>query len=451
MLRRFAPEPEPSPIAVIAARFTSETAAIEAAPLPYRVRSTLHVLTGMLVLSAVIMSFLSVDRVVESPGKIVTTRPTLVVQSLETSIIHSIDVRAGDAVKKGQVLATLDATFTEADEASFRESTAALRAEVARLEAEYADTDYSHTDGLSANHYAVQNAIFHQRRREQQAQVAGIRQKIVALEAANQRALQDTEQLSDRLRVVQEVEQMRIDLEKKQSGSRLLRLQATDARLEVERNLNASSNMVRQSRADLEAARNELAVYIEQWKSQVAGDMVQRRKDLETAEGNLLKASKRSALVQLTAPEDASVLSLGKFSVGSVMTPGETLITLVPTNSPLEGEVAIDAADYARVSVGDEVTIKFLAYDYIQYGTLNGRITAISEDSFTENADNRPVQRAFYRGKVQIEGELRNAPPEFSLVPGMPFTGDIKIGERTVMGYLFHGMLRTMNEGLRDP
>ncbi len=61
------------------------------------------------------------------------------------------------------------------------------------------------------------------------------------------------------------------------------------------------------------------------------------------------------------------------------------------------------------------------------------------------------MPRAFYRGKVQIEGELRNAPPEFALVPGMPFTGDIKIGERTVLGYLFHGMMRTVSEGLRDP
>lgn len=448
MSRRFAEE---ASFEVIAARFSSETAAIEAAPLPYRVRSTLHVLTGILAVSAVIMSFLSIDRVVAAPGKIVTTRPTLVVQSLETSIIHSIDVKAGDAVKKGQVLATLDATFTEADEASYREQAAALRAEVGRLQAEYDDKPFMKSAEVSDDHFAVQNAIFQQRRRENQAQVASIKQKIASLDAAHNRATQDVKQLTDRLRVVGEVEQMRMELEKKQSGSKLLRLQATDARLEVERNLNAASNMVKQSRADQQAAESELSVYIEQWKSALARDLVQKRKDLEIAEGSLLKASKRSSLVQLTAPEDASVLALSRFSVGSVMTPGETLITLVPTSSTLEGEVAIDAADYARISVGDPVTIKFLAYDYIQYGTMSGRITAISDDSFTDNNDNRPVQRAFYRGKVEIGGELRNAPPEFSLVPGMPFTGDIKIGERTVMGYLFHGMMRTMNEGLRDP
>jgi len=448
VLRRFAPEP--TPFEVTAARFTSETAAIEYAPLPYRVRSTLHVLTGMLVLSALIMGFLSVDRVVPAPGKVVTTRPTLVVQPLETSIIRSIEVRPGDSVKKGAVLATLDATFTEADEASFREQAVALRAEVARLEAEYNDTPFTQ-GALSENHFTVQSAIFQQRARELKAQIASANQKIVSLESAHQRARQDSQQLDGRLKVVTEVEQMRADLEKKQSGSKLLRLQATDARLEVERNLNAALNMMRQSQADLESARSELSVYIEQWKSAVARDLVEKRREMEAAEGNLQKASKRSALVQLTAPEDASVLSLGRFSVGSVMTPGQPLVTLVPTNSALEGEVAIDAADYARIKVGDPVTIKFLAYDFIQYGTMSGRITAVSEDSFTDNGNGQPVARAFYRGKVQIEGELRNAPPEFALVPGMPFTADIKIGERTVLGFLFHGMMRTLNEGLRDP
>lgn len=449
MLRHFAPEPVS--FEVIAARFASETSAIEVSPLPYRVRSTIHVLTGMLILSAIIMGFLSIDRIVSVPGKIVTTRPTLVVQPLETSIIRSIEVTPGQSVKKGQVLATLDATFTGADETSFREQSAALRAEVGRLQAEYDDTAFVKSAEMSADHFAVQNALFQQRRRENEAQVASIRQKINALDAAHNRATQDVQQLTDRLRVVTEVEQMRMELEKKQSGSKLLRLQATDARLEVERNLNASSNMIKQSRADLESARNELSVYIEQWKSAVARDLVQKRQDLESAEGGFVKASKRSALVQLTAPEDASVLTLGKFSVGSVMTTGQTLLTLVPTSSTLEGEVAIDAADFARTAVGDPVTIKFLAYDFIQYGTMKGRITAISDDSFTDNNDNRPVQRAFYRGKVEIQGELRNAPPEFTLVPGMPFTGDIKIGERTVLGYLFDGVLRNLKEGLRDP
>jgi len=456
LLQRFVLKPlfpkEPEPISLSVTRFASETGAIEAAPLPYTVRSTIHVLTGALLFSAFVMGFLTVDRTVTAPGRIVTTEPMLVVQPLETSIIRSIDVKPGDAVTKGQVLATLDATFTEADELNFREQATTLRAEVARLEAEYADKPFTDVSGLVPEHLAVQKSLFDQRARERTAQISGLTQKIASLETSRQRASQDAEQMRDRLKVLTEVEQMRADLERKQSGSKLLRLQATDARMEVERGLNAGLITVRQIEHDLGSSRNDLSVYIEQWKSEVARDLVLKRRDLEAAEGNLQKASKRSQLVQLTAPQDGSVLALGKLSIGSVITTGQTLVTLVPTGSLLEGELAIDAADFSRIMVGDPVTIKLLAYDFIQYGTLKGRITAVSDDSFTNNEDNRPVARAFYRAQVAMEaGGLRSAPENFKLTPGMPFTGDIRIGERTVLGYLMQGILRNAREGLRDP
>lgn len=442
----------PDGFALAVARFSSEAGAIEAAPLPYRVRSTLHVLAGMLVVSLLIMGFLSVDRTVPAPGRIVTTEPMVVVQPLETSIVRSIAVKEGDAVKKGDVLATLDATFTEADEANYREQASALRAEVARLEAEYTDKPFQSADPLASRHFAVQEQIYQQRRRERDAQIASTTQKIGGLTAVLQRAKQDVTQFRGRLDVVSQVEAMRAELEKKESGSRLLRLQATDARLEVERNLNEALNSERQAEHEIESAKSDLNVYVEQWKSAVARDLVQKRQELEAAEGNLQKASKRSQLVQLTAPQDGSVLALGNFSVGSVVTSGQTLMTLVPTGSALEGELAIDAADFARVAVGDPVTIKLLAYDFIQYGTLEGRVIAVSDDSFTDNKDNRPVERAFYRARVAVVSpKLRNAPPGFGLSPGMPFTGDIKIGERTVLGYLFQGIVRNTREGLRDP
>jgi len=46
---------------------------------------------------------------------LITTRPNLVVQPLETSVIREIHVRAGDVVNRGDVLATLDPTFSQAD------------------------------------------------------------------------------------------------------------------------------------------------------------------------------------------------------------------------------------------------------------------------------------------------------------------------------------------------
>jgi HlyD family secretion protein len=60
------------------------------------------------------------EKIVIAHGKLVNPLPNIAVQPLDTSIIQSIDVRVGQVVKKGQVLATLDPTFTAADETQLR-------------------------------------------------------------------------------------------------------------------------------------------------------------------------------------------------------------------------------------------------------------------------------------------------------------------------------------------
>jgi hypothetical protein len=46
---------------------------------------------------------------------------------------------------------------------------------------------------------------------------------------------------------------------------------------------------------------------------------------------------------------------------------------------------------------------------------------------------------------------LKNVPDNFRLIPGMPLSANIRIGSRTVLSYLVRGLLRNLNEGMRDP
>jgi HlyD family secretion protein len=46
---------------------------------------------------------------------------------------------------------------------------------------------------------------------------------------------------------------------------------------------------------------------------------------------------------------------------------------------------------------------------------------------------------------------MRNLPNEFRLVPGMPVTADIIVGQRTMLGYLFQRIMPTLQEGMREP
>ena len=100
------------------------------------IRLTLMIVTGALALGFVLAAFVSIDRVVTGAGQLVTHEPTVVVQSLNRAIIKSINVKAGDRVRAGDLLATLDSTFAEADVAQLEVQVGSLNAEIARLEAE---------------------------------------------------------------------------------------------------------------------------------------------------------------------------------------------------------------------------------------------------------------------------------------------------------------------------
>src|SRR5258708_2205713 len=104
-------------------QFQSETDAIREAPQPIATRITIFLLAAMLTSCVVLMFVTTMDRIVVSnnvaganPGgaiaggsKIVTKAELLnVYQPLDNSIIKSIDVREGEQVGAGQLLATLD-------------------------------------------------------------------------------------------------------------------------------------------------------------------------------------------------------------------------------------------------------------------------------------------------------------------------------------------------------
>src|SRR5664279_5614856 len=127
--------------------------------------------------------FAKVDRIVtSSSGKIIATVKSNVFQALDdNSIIKSIDVKEGDRVVKGQILARLDPTFTGADVQQLHDQIASLDAQIARAEGEQSgqEPDFSRGDGASDKQYvALQRRLYTQRVAQYQAQINSFDQKI---------------------------------------------------------------------------------------------------------------------------------------------------------------------------------------------------------------------------------------------------------------------------------
>lgn len=434
------------------ARFRSETDALSQEHEPVLARLTLFIVTGAILFGFIAAGLVSIDRVVTGSGQLVTHEPTVVVQSLNRAIIKSINVKAGDRVKTGDLLATLDSTFAAADVAQLEVQIESLDAEIARLEAERDEKPFATAD-LSPRYAVLQQSLFVQRQAQRTEQLKSLEAKIAQVEATIVKYSDEQKRYSERAKVMTEVESMRRQLAQQQVGSRLTLLQAMDQRLEILRNLDFGTNALAEARHQLETAVAEREAFVEQWRTRINAELVEKQTARDATAEQLAKAQKNEDLVNLYAPTDAVVLQIAKLSVGSVLTEASPLFTLVPLNAAIEAEIAIDARDIGFIRPGDRVAVKLEAYNYLEHGYAEGHVRVISEDAFTTDQDGaKTAVRPFYKAIVVLDKPaLHNVPESFRLLPGMPLTGDVIVGSRTLLSYLSHGFLRSLNEAMREP
>jgi HlyD family secretion protein len=447
--------------------FQSETAEILEAPVPIQAHMVLLVLTGMLLSILLVSMVFRIDRVVtsidETPttaglstprGKLVTIEPTIVLGAFDSSIIKSIDVRQGQIVTKGELLATLDPTFTKADAGALRAQVASLDAEIARCQAELAQKPFNMplgTDPIANSYISAQREYYVQRKAQFDAQVNSYNAQVAQYKATIVKYQNDEARYGDRAKIAQEVEQMRAMLAAAQVGSKLNLLMATDQKVEVQRALEFDQNAVIESQRQLDATIQTRDAFIQQWNGQTSQELVTAQTNRDPAAEQLTKANKHEELVRIEAPEDSMVLQIAKLSPLSVLNQGDPLFNLAPLRSPLEAEIYIAARYVGFIRVGDDTTIKLDPFNFVEHGTIAGKVKSISEGTFTAD-DNGAATDPYYKVRVALEPvTLHNVPPSFRLVPGMTLEGDIHVGTRSLFMYLISGVVQGTDEAMREP
>ncbi|MFC6791480.1 HlyD family type I secretion periplasmic adaptor subunit [Methylobacterium komagatae] len=418
------------------------------------IRLTSWIAAGVLVTSLAFAAVARVDRVITSErGKIVPSQGAILFQALDNSLIKTLDVKEGDRVAKGQLLATLDPTFAEADVDQLARQLASVDAQISRANAEQTRNDYNPSnEERDKNEYVrLQKNLYDQRKLQFNAQMASFDQKIAQTQATIQKLQGDEVRYKEREKISQQIEGMRQTLVERQAGSLLNLLLASDTRLEMLRTMENGQNSLIEARHQIASIKADRDAFVQQWMSTSSQDLVSAQGNRDGLIAQLAKASRHKDLVRLTAPEDAFVLSRAKVSVGAVLQSGTTLLSIVPENTPIEVELNISARDIGFVRAGDAVSVKVDAFPFIEHGQAFGKLSWISEGAFTVDDEGRAVN-PFYRARATIsESRFVRVPKSFRLVPGMTLTADIHIGDRSILGYIIAGATRSVNESMREP
>lgn len=429
--------------------FLPDADEIELRPLPLVARITLPVLAGSLLLAAVWASFSQIDMVVVAKGRLVNPLPNIVVQPLENSIVQNIHVRVGQIVRKGERLATLDPTFTAADETQLRSRLASLSTQQEQLAAELKGGSVAAGSNPDS---VLQQRLSEERRANYLAQVNRIDENILRQRAALETNRRDQQVLNARLASAQEMETMQQRLVDQQYGARVKLLEARDKRLEIERDQMLAKNREQEILKDIAGLQAEKSAFDRSWRQKTMEEMLTISRDRADVAEQLQKADKRHALVSLHAPSDAVVLEIAKLSPGSIARGTENFFTLVPLAAELEAEVQIDALDVGYIKPGDPVHIKIDAFPFQRHGALDAKVRTISEDAFRRDSSQPQAPDAYYQSRLTLSKKpLRNMQPQTRLLPGMTLSAEIVVGKRSVMSYLIWPLTKTLDESIREP
>ena len=436
-------------------QFQSETDAIREAPEPRWARITVLTLAALLLSMLIAMILTRLDRVVTSiGGKIVATQSINVFQALDPSIIRSLDVREGDEVRQGQLLATLDPTFAAADVKQLSQQIASLEAQVARDEAQLDEHPLvipEQSDPELAKYAVLQKGFYDQQVAQYKAQLTSFDAKIAQTRTTIEKFQADQSRYRDREEIAHKIEEMRLTLAQHGTGSQYNLWTSQDQRLELLRTIEFGHNSLVEAQHTLASLTADREAYIQQWSTQLSQDLVTARNNLDTARAQLDKATKHQDLVSLTATETSVVLTMAKLSIGSVLKQGDTLFTLMPANTAVEAEIRISSKEVGFLRPGDHCVLKIEAFNHMEHGTAEGMVRWISDNAFTLDDDGKPVD-PYYRARCSIDATMfRNVPSKFRLIPGMTLEADLKVGTRSVAVYLLSGIMRGFSEAMREP
>jgi multidrug efflux pump subunit AcrA (membrane-fusion protein) len=368
----------------------------EAAP-PAYMKTTVKLVCYALAVFFLWALFATLDVVALAPGQIMPIEAVKVIQHVDGGRIATIDVVDGQTVREGQVLMRLNSTEAGAEYQTVVAKYWGLYTRVERLRALLSDkpADFSKVP-----------EEYKQLVAEQQFTLKTSRDQI--------------DQLQKEIKIFTEVSAIRSDLEKEKLNTRV---QA----LEAQRNLNgAQAELLRYRRTNMDEL-NAAAI------------------ELAQTEEQMNKLQDRLKRVDIVSPVDGVVQDLKFRTIGGVIPPGAILMNVIPMDGKIHAEVRVSPSDIGFVKVGQGARLKIGTFDFMRYGTIDGRVSMVSSFSSLDEK-----QQPYFKVIVSLPKSYVGSDQDKRIDPGMTVQADIMTDRQSVLRYLLRPIYVAFKQGMRE-
>ena len=398
---------------------------------------------GMLVL-IVWAALAPVNEVTRGMGKVIPSSKAQLVQPAEPAVVREILVRAGQTVKKGQLLVRLDDAQSSSELGQLKTETERLRARSQRLASEATGSELGCEQGTlcseerqlasvrratASSREAALAAAVEQRRRD-----LGEGQATVASLESSQRLAREQVNMLQPLAAKGIVPQTELITAQRDLVDIQGRLSA--ARQGVAR----AQAAVRQAQADLQSARLD-------FREQALAEQSEVNTKIAVNQQTIRGAEARQERNELRAPSAGIVNDVQVTTVGGFVNAGEKIMQIVPVGDKLLVEARVRPSDIAFIKVGDRAVVKVTAYDFSVFGGLSGRVQNVSADSIYDEVE----REAYYLVLIETDRSfIERRGQRLPIVPGMVCDVEIITGAKSVLSYLLKPVAKAFDEALTE-
>ena len=386
-------------------------------------------------------------------GQIEVDRNRQVIQHPDGGVVSEILVDEGDLVQSGDLLIRLDASVLQSELAVVEGQLFELLARRGRMEAERDGAEVLTFDPVlraapnGADLIGGQTRLF----------VARLESMKTATDQLNQQRAQIESQVKDieaqqvALATQGTLIQRELADQQKLLSQQLIQASRVSALQREEANLMGRIGELTASVAQAAQRITEIDIQILTLTTTRREEAITRLRDLQYNELEL--SERRRTLTRqldrldIRAPVSGIVYGMQVFAPQSVVRPADPVMFLVPQDRPLVIATKVQPTDIDQINLGQEVTLRFSAFDQRRTPELLGTVTLVSADIFQDDV----TGAAFYQAEVQLNaGEIEKLPADMVLIPGMPVEAFVRTAERSPMDYLLKPLADYFAKAFRE-
>jgi HlyD family secretion protein len=426
-------------------------------------RAVLYTVSGLFAILLLWACFGKLDIIASADGRLVPRSYVKIVQPADAGIVKEILVHEGESVQAGQVLLRMDPQETEADVRTLQTQLTLKSLQLRRIDAELAGKPLKHEKGDPDDLFQQVSAQSTERRQAYLDSVAQAREALIKAQHDAAASVQVLAKLKQTNPILKNQAEAYADLGKNGYAAKLQVGDKQREYLENEQDIQAQRATVASLAAAVAEAGKQVNEVTSKYRSDLRNERIEAEGDYRKLQQDWAKQSHKAELLELKAPQAGTVKDIAIHTVGTVVSAGTVLLSLVPENEPLVAEVMIRNDDVGFVQPQQKVKVKLAAYPFQKYGMLDGDVLQVWPDasdedsSTTKDPTTRPravdnaAQSLSYKALIALNSQTLEARgTTLKLVPGMQVVAEINQGRRTVLEYLLSPVQKTLYESGRE-